>query len=320
MVAQEIRKALQDLVGEVSKEGSLLFDVPMNQCTTLRLGGPADMLWDATSAEALAAVLRLTQREGIPVTIIGNGSNLLVCDGGIRGLVIRIGTGMSRLSDPSPMPDGRFALTVEAGLTLARLSRAAAANGLGGLAFASGIPGSMGGAVYMNAGAYGGEIKDIVLSVSALDRAGNTLTWTNEEMAFGYRTSRLSQEKAGHVVTEVKIALSAGDQQAIEDEMQKLLAQRREKQPLSVPSCGSTFKRPTGHFAGTLIDQCGLKGARIGGASVSELHAGFLLNDQKGTTADYLALIAHVQHVVLEQTGVALTPEVRILGEELPLP
>jgi len=254
------------------------------------------------------------------VTIIGNGSNLLVKDGGIPGLVIRVGDGMSTVFPPMALPDGRFTLTADAGATLTKLCNAAASYGLQGLEFASGIPGTVGGAVYMNAGAYGGEMKDSVISVSAVDRAGKIFCWSNEEMGFGYRESRLSHGGGGeHVVVSVTVALSAGDEEAIRTTMKEFGSRRREKQPVTVPSCGSTFKRPEGDFAGTLIERCGLKGHRIGGVSVSELHAGFLVNDREGTAADFLALIAHVQHAVFEKTGVRLVPEVRIVGEDAPV-
>ena len=270
------------------------------------------------SAEEVSAAFAAARSLDVPVTLVGNGSNLLVRDGGVRGLVIHIGDEFSAVSDPVPLPDGRFAITAQGGALLTRLSNAAAAAGLKGLEFAAGIPGTVGGAVYMNAGAYGGEMKDVVTLVTGCAQDGRTVTYNNEEMAFGYRHSALIDEGCPVAVTGVTVALEKGDEDTIRTTMREFNARRREKQPITLPSCGSTFKRPEGHFAGTLIDQCGLKGLRVGGASVSTLHAGFLVNDAQGTAADYLALIAQVQRIVLEKTGVQLEPEVRIIGEDAP--
>ncbi len=307
------RAELQSKVGPKA----LLWDAPMSRYTTLRLGGPADMLCQVTCEDMLAEALSTASAQGIPVMLLGNGSNLLVKDGGIRGLVIQIGDGLSTVDDPLPLPDGRFALTVGAGILLSKLAGAAAAHGLTGLEFAAGIPGTVGGAVYMNAGAYGGEMKDVVTAVAGYDTQGKPVQWTGPQMRFGYRSSRLAQGEQAAICS-VTVALKKDDEKAIRAKMGELLAQRKAKQPMALPSCGSTFKRPAGHFAGTLIDQCGLKGHRIGGASVSTLHAGFLVNDRQGTAADFLALIAYVQRVVLDKTGVVLEPEVRIVGEDAP--
>ena len=290
--------------------------VPMSRFTTLHLGGPADVLASPATVEQLSHALRAAKEEGVPVTIIGNGSNLLVRDGGIRGLVIHLGELFAAVTDPTPLPDGSFSLTAQAGATLQKLCNAAADHSLTGLEFAFGIPGTVGGAVYMNAGAYGGEMKDVLHSVTAMDPEGNTHVYTAEELQLGYRRSALMQ--SGHIVTSATVVLSPGDEDTIRTAMREFSQRRRQKQPINLPSCGSTFKRPEGHFAGTLIQNCGLKGFRIGGTSVSELHAGFLVNDQQGTAADYLGLIAHVQKTVFEQTGVRLEPEVRILGEDAP--
>ena len=293
--------------------------VPMSRYTTLKLGGPADLFCEIASVEELRAALKAAHEMRVPVTVIGNGSNLLVRDGGIRGLVIHVGDGFSKISDPVPLGDGRYALSAQGGATLTKLSNAAAAAGLSGLEFAGGIPGTVGGAVFMNAGAYGGEMKDVVTHVTACTLDGGSVSYTNEEMQFGYRRSVLNQSDSPAVVTSVTVALAPGDEETIRAAMREFNARRREKQPITLPSCGSTFKRPEGQFAGTLIDQCGLKGLRVGGASVSTLHAGFLVNDENGTAADYLALIAQVQKIVLEKKGVALEPEVRILGEDAPV-
>lgn len=291
---------------------------PMSRYTTLRLGGPADLLCEITSVDELSSALEAARKLEVPVTVIGNGSNLLVRDGGVRGLVLHVGEGFSQISNPVPLGDGRYALTAQGGATLTKLANAAANAGLKGLEFAGGIPGTVGGAVFMNAGAYGGEMKDVVTHVTACERDGRNISYTNEEMQFGYRRSVLSQSENPAVVTSVTVALEVGDEETIRTAMREFNMRRREKQPVTLPSCGSTFKRPQGQFAGTLIDQCGLKGLRVGGASVSTLHAGFLVNDENGTAADYLALIAKVQKTVLDQTGVMLEPEVRIIGEDAP--
>ncbi len=316
MMAQQLENVYQKL-RESYPSQQLGRSVPMSTCTTLHLGGPADLLASPASVEQLSRALKAAREEQVPVTIIGNGSNLLVRDGGIRGLVIRLGDGFAAVTEPTPLPDGSFSLTAQAGATVQKLCNAAAEHALSGLEFAFGIPGTVGGAVYMNAGAYGGEMKDVLHSVTAMDGEGNTHVYTAAELELGYRRSALMQN--GHVVTSATVILRPGDGDTIRTAMREFIQRRRQKQPIHLPSCGSTFKRPEGHFAGTLIEGCGLKGFRIGGASVSELHAGFLVNDQEGTAADYLALIAHVQKTVLEQTGVLLEPEVRILGEDAPL-
>ncbi|NLV58239.1 MAG: UDP-N-acetylmuramate dehydrogenase [Clostridiales bacterium] len=313
MVAEAWIEELQGIVGKKN----VTQNAPMSRYTTLRLGGPAELLCEITSEDALSRALAWASRHDVPLTVIGNGSNLLVKDGGIRGLVVHIGDGFSRISGPVPLPDGRFALTAQGGALLSSLANAAASHGLAGLEFSAGIPGTVGGAVYMNAGAYGGEMKDVVTSVTAYDFTGKPLAFLAEDLHFGYRQSRFSVEEPAAVAT-VTVTLSPGEEDAIWAAMREFNSRRKEKQPLQLPSCGSTFKRPPDRFTGPLIEKCDLKGCRIGGASVSQLHAGFLVNDQEGTAADFLALIAHVQRVVLEQTGVELQPEVRILGEDAP--
>lgn len=313
-VEPDKRDALQEELSGIVGKREMILNAPMHEYTTLRLGGPAEMLCEISSEERLSRVLKASGRLKAPVVILGNGSNLLVRDGGIRGLVIHLR--MSHVSAPALLPDGRYLITADAGATLQKLCNMAAEHDLTGLEFAAGIPGTVGGAVFMNAGAYGGEMRDVVTSVTAYDFSGEPHTFTGEQMAFGYRTSRLSEEPM--VVACVSVTLKKGDGETIRTTMREFSARRREKQPLTAPSCGSTFKRPEGQFAGTLIENCGLKGFRIGGASVSQLHAGFLVNDEEGTSADYLALIAHVQKTVYEKTGVRLEPEVRILGEDAP--
>lgn len=309
---------LLNALSQAFPQKQILQNAPMSRYTTLRLGGPADVLVEVADGRQLSAAITIARELDVPVTVLGNGSNLLVRDGGIRGLVIHLGDLFAEISEPAPLPDGRFALTAQTGAPLQKLANRAADAALTGLEFAGGIPGTVGGAVYMNAGAYGGEMKDVVSGITAVTHTGETVSFSAQELDLSYRHSRLSQLPQPCVAASVTVTLQPGDRDTIRAAMRELNARRREKQPLALPSCGSTFKRPEGQFAGTLIEQCGLKGARVGGASVSTLHAGFLVNDRQGTAADYLALIAHVQKTVFDQTGVRLEPEVRIIGEENP--
>lgn len=313
---QEVMTHLLEKLQESYTKKQLFENVPMSRYTTLHLGGPAQMLCEPATVEQLSHALASASELSVPVTIMGNGSNMLVRDGGIRGLVIHLGDQFSEISDPVPLPDGRFALTAQSGATVQKLCNVAADNGLSGLEFAYGIPGTVGGAVCMNAGAYGGEMKDVVSVVTAMKPDGATVAYSNDELSMGYRQTYFTNDGAGEIITSVTVLLTPNDEETIRATMREFSARRREKQPLTVPSCGSTFKRPVGQFAGTLIDQCGLKGFRVGGASVSTMHAGFLVNDENGTAADYLALIGAVQGRVHELTGVMLEPEVRIVGEE----
>ena len=278
---------------------------PLRACTTLRLGGPAQYFHEATGAESLARLLALAREHGVPVTVIGRGSNLLVRDGGVPGLVVRVGSGMSAITRSG------CTLTAEAGASLGALARRAAEEGLAGLAFASGIPGSVGGGAVMNAGAYGGELGPLVTRVEGLRPDGTPVAWDGADITWAYR--RTSLMDSGAVLTRVTFALTPGDTEQILAEMTELNRCRAEKQPITEPSAGSTFKRPVGGFAAALIDQCGLKGASVGGARVSEKHAGFLVNHGE-SAADFLALMRLVQETVLRETGVRLEPEVRIIG------
>ncbi len=311
----ELVEALRPLV----KRKELTENVPMSAYTTLGLGGPAELLCEITSADQLLEILRIANRLNVPVNILGNGSNLLVRDGGWPGLTLHFGDGFSEVTPPVPLPDGRYAITAQAGAPLAKLSAVAADAALSGLEFAAGIPGTVGGGVLMNAGAFGGELKNVVEGVTCATMAGEIRHYTNGEMAFDYRRCRLSDPGAEpEAVVAATFALIPGDGDTIRVAMREFSARRREKQPVTLPCCGSTFKRPPGRFAGTLIDQCGLKGLRVGGASVSIKHAGFLVNDEDGTAEDYLRLMAEVRRVVEEKTGVLLEPEVRIVGVDAP--
>ena len=279
---------------------------PMSGHTTLRLGGPADYMVFPRNAEEIAGLFAEAAAHDLPVTVIGHGSNLLVLDGGIRGLVICIGKNMREIT----LEGNR--ITAQAGAMLGSVAMEAAEAGLSGLEFASGIPGTVGGGVTMNAGAYDGEMSQVVTRVKGICPDGKAVELSREEMNFSYRHSVVQEKDL--IVTEVEFELREGDPAAIRAKMSELNARRAEKQPLDVPSAGSTFKRPQGYYAAALIDQCGLKGYTIGGARVSVKHAGFLVNTGS-SAADYLALVRHVQQVVAERTGITLEPEIRILGE-----
>jgi UDP-N-acetylmuramate dehydrogenase len=284
-------------------------DADMRQYTTLKLGGKADYLAFPRSGEEITALFREAGNAGIPVTVIGRGSNLLVMDGGIRGLVIRVERNMREIRREGNR------LIAQAGAMLGAVAAVALETGLSGMEFASGIPGTVGGAMTMNAGAYGGEIADVTVRVDGVKPDGTPVSLNREEMQFGYRTSAVKAKN--FVVTEVTLELQPGNPADIRARMNELNAMRAEKQPLDVPSAGSTFKRPEGYFAAALIDQCGLKGYSIGAAQVSMKHAGFLVNNNGTSSQDYLMLMRKVQQIVLERAGVLLEPEVKVLGEEL---
>ena len=299
---------LADTLRAATSIAQVLEHEPMARHTTMRVGGPAEILFSPAGEGELLFAVREAKRAGAPFRIIGNGSNLLVLDGGLPGLTIRLGEAFSKIS-----VDGNQ-IRAQAGALLSRVAAAARDASLTGLEFASGIPGSAGGGMAMNAGAYGGQLSDVFEGCRALDpETGIISALGPAEMALGYRESAALSR--GLIVTEAAFRLTAGDRSAIQAKMDDLSARRREKQPLNLPSAGSTFKRPEGHFAGALIEQCELKGCTIGGAQVSEKHAGFIVNVGDATAADILNLIEHVQRVVRAQTGVHLETEVRVLGE-----
>lgn len=300
---------LADTLRAATSIAQVLEHEPMARHTTMRVGGPAEILFSPASEGELLFAVREAKRAGAPFRIIGNGSNLLVLDGGLPGLTIRLGEAFSKIS-----VDGNQ-IRAQAGALLSRVAAAARDASLTGLEFASGIPGSAGGGMAMNAGAYGGQLSDVFEGCRALDpETGIISALGPAEMALGYRESAALSR--GLIVTEAAFRLTAGDRSAIQARMDDLSARRRDKQPLNLPSAGSTFKRPEGHFAGALIEQAGLKGLRVGGACVSEKHAGFVVNDRNATARDVLDLIRLVQARVLEHSGVRLETEVRILGEE----
>ena len=290
-----------------ARSDQILINEPMSRHTTFRVGGPADVMFLPESGEQVARALAAAQALGVPAYVIGNGSNLIVRDGGVRGLVIALGEGMGAI-----LRDGGI-VTAQAGASLARVAAFAQSEGLSGLEFASGIPGTLGGGCAMNAGAYGGQLSDVLIDAEVL-MGGTLKTLTREEMQMGYRTTRPLRE--GGVVLSARFALTEDDPEAIAGRMRELNARRRDKQPLNHPSAGSTFKRPEGHFAGALIEGAGLKGRSVGGAQVSEKHAGFIVNAGGATAADILALIRIVQDEVKARYGVALETEVRVIGED----
>lgn len=300
---------LADTLRAATSIAQVLEHEPMARHTTMRVGGPAEILFSPASEGELLFAVREAKRAGAPFRIIGNGSNLLVLDGGLPGLTIRLGEAFSKISVNGNQ------IRAQAGALLSRVAAAARDASLTGLEFASGIPGSAGGGMAMNAGAYGGQLSDVFEGCRALDpETGIISALGPAEMALGYRESAALSR--GLIVTEAAFRLTAGDRSAIQAKMDDLSARRRDKQPLNLPSAGSTFKRPEGYFAGALIEQAGLKGLRVGGACVSEKHAGFVVNDRGATAKDVLDLIRLVQARVLEHSGVRLEPEVRILGEE----
>lgn len=286
----------------------LLAQEPMAKHTSFRIGGPADVLAQPADEAELAALLKRAAEHAVPVTLIGNGSNLLVRDKGIRGLVIKLS---NSFSDMKALGNE---LTFGSGISLAMASKKAASLSLSGLEFAVGIPGTIGGAVYMNAGAYDGEMAKVVTSVRVMDREGKISELQASELAFAYRHTAL--QNSGLIVTSVTCVLQPDEADAIAAKMADFSQRRISKQPLELPSAGSMFKRPVGYFAGTLIEQTGLKGYTVGGAQVSTKHAGFVVNVGGATAQDVLQLISDVQSKVFAAHGVRLEPEVLVLGEE----
>ena len=287
----------------------VLWDEPMKNHTSFKIGGPAAALCVPKDRRQLRELVGFVQREGVDSWYIGNGSNLLVSDKGLNGVAILLDSGF----DGEIEVDGTV-LLAPAGKKLSAVCAAACAAGLTGLEFAYGIPGSVGGAVYMNAGAYGGEMKDRLLWVEYLAPTGEIVRLEQEQLSLSYRHSRFMEEgMQGSCIVRAAFGLQRGEKAAIQSEMDRILNQRRQKQPLEYPSAGSTFKRPQGAFAAQLIDKCGLKGFTVGGAQVSEKHAGFVINTGKATCADVLELTRQVRECVQEKTGYLLELEVRQL-------
>ncbi|MDO4308307.1 MAG: UDP-N-acetylmuramate dehydrogenase [Eubacteriales bacterium] len=300
---QEIRQRFCALLGE----DKVRMEEPMDRHTTFRIGGPADYFLLPETVEEIRGILDICKKEKMPYFILGNGSNLLVSDSGFRGVIIQMYRNMSSITVEGTR------IHAECGALLSSIAAAAKTASLTGFEFAGGIPGTLGGAVVMNAGAYGGEMKDVLEKVTVMDQDGRILTLTAEELQMGYRTSIV--KTAGYLVLEAVIALKEGKQEEIRDRMRELTEQRTSKQPLEYPSAGSTFKRPEGYFAGKLIMDCGLRGYRVGGAQVSEKHCGFVINAGGATAADVRTLMQNVSDRVQEKFGVVLEPEVKFLGE-----
>lgn len=281
-------------------------DEPMKHHTTFRVGGPAGYFVSPSDEEALRAVILLCKERQVPYCVLGNGSNMLVSDDGYEGVIIYMGSGFSYSQAEKER------LTVGSGMLLSAAAGQALAHGLTGFEFAAGIPGTMGGATVMNAGAYGGEMKDIVTMVRVMTMDGGIKELGAEEMDFGYRHSCITGNH--YIVLSAKLNLKYGDKEAIRSCMDDLAARRREKQPLEYPSAGSTFKRPAGFFAGKLIQDAGLRGYRFGGAQISEKHCGFVINKDHATAEDIRTLISNVQNKVKETSGAFLETEVKMIG------
>ena len=293
---------------KIYKDEKIKVNEKMSEHISFKVGGPADILLEPVEVDQLVKSIDICKKNNIPFIVIGNGSNLLVKDGGIRGVVIE-------LSNINKIEINGEKIKAYCGSLLKDVSDVALNNSLTGFEFACGIPGSVGGAVFMNAGAYDGEIKNVIESADVLDKQGNVITLSKDELGLGYRTSKVMKE--GLIVISATFGLANGDKQKIHDRIEDLNNRRQEKQPLEYPSAGSTFKRPEGYFAGKLIQDAGLKGFELGGAAVSAKHSGFLINKNNATAKEILDLIKYVQDEVKEKFGVDLYPEVRILGEDL---
>lgn len=281
-------------------------DEPLKNYTYTETGGPADFYVTPRDFDDVSTLLNYCHDNHIPVTYLGNGSNIIIRDGGIRGIVLN-------LLELTHLTLEEEVISVGSGRAIIEVSRFARDNSLSGLEFACGIPGSVGGAVYMNAGAYGGEVKDCLLEATVATEKGDILTLTNEELELGYRRSNIQENH--YVILEAKFRLVEGDIEDINAMMDDLTERRESKQPLEHPSCGSVFQRPPGNFAGKLIQDAGLQGHRIGGVEVSKKHAGFMVNVDNGTAGDYEELINFVQSTVKENYGIELDTEVRVIGE-----
>ena len=306
-MSEYVYKNLYQKLTEWMPEERVKKEEPMRLHTTFRVGGPADLFVSPNSVEEVCKVTALCREEGVPYYIMGNGSNLLVSDQGYRGVIIQFYKEMNDISVEGTL------LRAQAGALLSAVANRALLESLTGFEFAAGIPGTLGGACVMNAGAYGGEMKDVLKAVTVLTQEGEVLTLSNEELALGYRTSVIARKH--YIVLEAEIALSEGKKEEIQAVMDDLKERRITKQPLEYPSAGSTFKRPEGYFAGKLIQDAGLRGFQVGGAQVSEKHCGFVINKDHATAAEIAELIRQVSEKVEAQFGVKLEPEVKRLGE-----
>ncbi len=304
---KRVEKGFLDKVCSIVGNDNVSVDEPMKKHTTFRIGGPADYYVMPHSGEEAAQVIKACREWKLPFYILGNGSNLLVSDKGFRGVIIQMFKNYSEVS-----VDG-VCVTARAGALLSKIAKTALENNLTGLEFAAGIPGTLGGAVVMNAGAYGGEMKDVLEEVGVLSGEGEILRLKREELDLGYRTSVIARK--GYIVLEAKMRLQEGKREAIASRMEELKEKRVSKQPLELPSAGSTFKRPEGNFAGKLIMEAGLRGFSVGDAQVSEKHCGFVINKGGATALQVRELMQEVIRRVEETSGVTLEPEVKMLGE-----
>ena len=302
-----MKQEFYEKLSKIVRKEQILEEEPMKKHTTFRIGGPAEYLILPQTIEEIADVIKLCRQEEIPWYIVGNGSNLLVADEGVRGVVIQLLRNFNQIQVEGCQ------IRMQAGAQNAAVAKRALDASLTGFEFAAGIPGTIGGAVVMNAGAYGGEMKDILKEVTVLDPNGMIRTIPAEELELGYRTSIIARK--GYVVLEAVIVLKAGDPKEIKAAMDELKEKRVTKQPLEYPSAGSTFKRPEGYFAGKLIMDAGLRGFSVGGAQISEKHCGFVINNDNATAKDVTELMDETKKIVMEKFGVALEPEVKRLGQ-----
>ena len=304
--ADTLIQQIQNIVGE----DKMKLNEPMKDHTTMQVGGAAAVFVTPDSEEQICSLVRLLQKEAVPYYILGNGSNVIVRDEGYDGVIICLAESYKGYHITED-PDGRILVCVKSGTDNKAFSDAMISEGLAGFEFASGIPGSLGGATAMNAGAYDGEMKTIIREVKILDTDGQVVVKSNEEMQFGYRHSLVSDSNG--IVLETVLELHRDDPEEIQKRVDDLTRRREEKQPLEYPSCGSTFKRPVGYFAGKLICDAGLKGYRLGGAQVSEKHAGFVINRDHASAKNVLDLVDYIKKTVLESQGVQLECEIKIL-------
>ncbi|SFD22032.1 UDP-N-acetylmuramate dehydrogenase [Clostridium uliginosum] len=297
----------KSLFGNLYQDTQIQLSAKMSEHTHFKVGGPVDILLTPNTKQQIAESIKICKSNNIPFYVIGNGSNILVKDSGIRGVVIK-------LCELNIIERKQNIIKAQCGALLKDLSEEALGASLTGFEFACGIPGSVGGAVFMNAGAYDGEISYVIQEAEVIDDNGNIIVLTKDELQLGYRTSLVMQK--GYVVISATFCLQDGEKEKVKNRVFELTKRREERQPLEFPSAGSTFKRPEGYFAGKLIQDAGLKGFTIGGAAVSEKHSGFVINKGNASAKDILAVIKHVQEEVKKQFGVELHPEVRILGED----
>ncbi|WP_070000453.1 UDP-N-acetylmuramate dehydrogenase [Cellulosilyticum sp. I15G10I2] len=303
----EINEVINLLCTQIPNE-NILMNEPMKNHTSFKIGGPADLFVMPTDCTQLVSAVQLCNAHNIPYYIVGNGSNLLIDDKGFRGVIIQLYKNLSDIEIEDTV------ITADSGALLSKIANVAFEHGLAGFEFAQGIPGTLGGAVAMNAGAYGGEIQDVIIDAQVIDQKGQKITLSKEDLALGYRTSIIQKNK--YIVLKARLLLSRGSKTAISEIMKDLAGRRRDKQPLEKPSAGSTFKRPEGYFAGKLIMDAGLRGYQIGGAMVSTKHCGFVVSDGTATFKDVKALIDHIQLTVKEKFNVDLQPEIKIISNQ----